>query len=116
MSREAEHASSVAKLREELEQFRLQGGISNEFVDWHGRLVACVEAIARDVPNCADLCVELKSINFEMPLGLGANIATHLTDDPQIMAAAAFDFFRSKCGEADELLNTLMIALRQASR
>jgi hypothetical protein len=116
MSGEAEHAASVATLREELEQFRLQGGISTEFVDWHGRLVACVEAITRDVPNCADLCAWLKSKNFEMPAEFAAKIATHLTDDPRIMAAASKDFFRGKCGEADELLNTLMIALRRASR
>jgi hypothetical protein len=115
MSREAEHTATVATLREELEQFRLQGRISDQFVDWHGRLAACADAITRDVPSCAELCKELTTMDFEMPPGFAANIARRLTDDHRLMTAAAEDFFRSKCGEADELLNTLMIALRHVS-
>jgi len=112
MSREAEHAASVGKLREELERFRLQGGLSDQFVDWHRRLATCAEAISRDVPSCADLCAELMSIDFEMPPEFAANIAKQLSDEPQIMAATSEDFFRSKCGEAEEILGTLTIALR----
>jgi hypothetical protein len=113
MSREAEHAASVASLREELAALRLRGGISDQFVDWHARLAACAEAITRDVPSCAALCAELMAIDFEMPPEFAANIAKQLGDDHRLMAAAFETFFRSRCGEADEILNTLIIALRQ---
>jgi hypothetical protein len=58
MSSEA-HAALVASLREKLGALRLQGGISDQFVDWHGRLAACAEAITKDVPSCTNLCSEL---------------------------------------------------------
>lgn len=114
MSGEAEYASSVASLRKELEALRLHGGISNKFADWHGRLRACAEAITKEVPSCAELCAELMSTDFEIPPEFAANIAKELSDDHRIMAATAETFFRSRCGEADEILNTLLIALRQA--
>ena len=55
------------------------------------------------------------STDFEIPPEFTANIAKELSDDHRIMVAAAETFFRSKCGEADEILNTLLIALRQAT-
>ena len=95
---------------------RLQGGISDQFVDWHRRFAECAEAITNDVPSCANLCSELMSIDFEMPPELMASMLEELRDHHPIMAAAAESFFRSKCGEADEILNTLSIALRQMGR
>ena len=79
-------------------------------------MAACAEAITKDVPSCADLCAELRSIEFEIPPEFVANVAKELSDDHRVMAAAAETFFRSKCGEADEILNTLMIALRQQGK
>jgi hypothetical protein len=111
MTREIEHASLVASLREELGVLRLQGGITDQFVDWHGRLAACSAAITNDVPSCANLCTELMSIDFEMPSEFAATMPEQLAS-PQIMAAAFETFFRHRCGEADEILNTLMIAFR----
>jgi hypothetical protein len=116
MSREAEHAAFVASLREQLGVLRLQGGISDQFVDWHRRFAACAEAITKDVPSCANLCSELMSIDFEMPSEFAASMSEELRDHHRIMATAAKTFFRSKCGEADEILYTLMIALRQTGR
>jgi hypothetical protein len=110
------HASSIAKLREELERLRLQGGISEQFVDWHRRLAGCAEAITREVPSCAALCSEVMSIEFEMPPEFAAKFAQQLTDDPRIMAATLEGLFRSKCAQADEILNTLVITLRQTNR
>jgi len=115
MSREAEHASSVASLREELGAFRLQARISDQFVGWHGRLTACAEAITREVPSCADLCAELMSIDFEIPPELSTSVTKHLSDNHRITAAVSETFFRSKCDEADEILNTLIILLQKTS-
>jgi hypothetical protein len=115
MTREIEHASLVASLREELGALRLQGGITDHFVDWHGRLAACSAAISNDVPSCANLCTELMSIDFEMPPELAASMPEQLAGH-QIMGAAFETFFRHRCGEADDILNTLIIALRQISR
>jgi hypothetical protein len=116
MSEEAEHASSVAGLRDELGALRLHGGISNQFVDWHGRLAACAEAITKELPSCADLCAELMSIDFEIPPEFAANMTKELSDDHRIITAGSETFFRSRCDQADEILNTLLIALRQAKR
>jgi hypothetical protein len=116
MSREKEYASSVASLREELGALRLRGGISDQFVDWHRRLARCAGAITKDVPSCANLCTELVSTDFEMPPEFTASMPEELRDYPRIMAAASETFFRSRCDEADEILNTLTIALRQTGR
>jgi hypothetical protein len=116
MSGDAEYASSVASLRDELGALSLQGGISNQFADWHGRLSACAQAITKEVPSCADLCAELISIDFEIPPEFAANMAKELSDDHRIISAGSEAFFRSRCDEADEILHTLLIALRQATR
>jgi hypothetical protein len=116
MSREAAHAALVASLREKLGALRLQAGISDQVVDWHGRFAACAEAITKDVPSCTNLCSELMSIEFEMPPEFVASMPEGLQAHHPIMEAAAETFFRSKCGEADEILNTLLIVLRQTGR
>jgi hypothetical protein len=94
MSREAEHTSSVASLREELRALRRQGRISDQFVGWHGRLTACAEPITREVPSCAEVCAELMSIDFEIPPELSASVANHLSDDHRITAVVSEAFFQ----------------------
>jgi hypothetical protein len=113
MTREIEHVSLVASLREELGVLRLQGRITDQFVDWHGRLAACSAAITNDVPSCANLCTELMIIDFEMPPELAASMPEELSDHHQIMSAFSQNYFTKKCDEADAVLHTLMIALRQ---
>ena len=108
------HSSTAERLREELSTLRLAGRISDQFVDWHRRLAACADAIRRDVPSCASLCAELMSKDFEMPPELAASVPEELSDHPAIMAAASENFFRNRCGEADEILHTLIIELRRA--
>jgi hypothetical protein len=114
--RSSEHSSSLAILREELSALRREGRISHKLVDWHERLATCAEAITRDIPTCAGLCAELMSIDFEIPPELAAKVAEELSDDPRVIVAGSENFFRKKCGEADEILHTLIIALGQADR
>lgn len=106
--------SALESLREEVGALRLTGRISDQFVDWHGRLAACADAISGDVPSCASLCAELMAMDFEMPPEFAAGVPEELSDHPAIMAAASKTFFRSRCDQADEILNALTIELRRA--
>ena len=53
-------------------------------------------------------------MDFEMPPEFAAGVPEELSDHPAIMAAASKTFFRSRCDQADEILNALTIELRRA--
>jgi hypothetical protein len=112
----SEHIPVLESLREELGMLRLQGGISDEFVGWHSRLAACANAITQGIPSCADLCKELMSIDFEMPPEVATRMPEELRSHHQGVAATFETFFRYRCGQVEEILKTLIIALRQARR
>jgi hypothetical protein len=114
MSRGQEHAAAVAKLRDELDTLRKQGGISDQFVDWHARMASRLVLITKDVPSCANLCAEILSIVFEISPEFADTISDTFSDNVRIIAGASVTFFRDRCAKADEILATLMIALRQA--
>src|SRR5689334_12386686 len=102
---EPAHLAVLERLREELAKFRVQGRISQEFVDWHQRLMACIAIISQNFPGCADLCVQLKAIDFEISPEF-AGTTEKLSDDPQAAASISKSFFGYRCSEADEILAT----------
>jgi hypothetical protein len=112
MKRAAGHRASVVSFRDELRVLRSHGGISDQFADWHQRLIACASAIAVEIPSCANLCAELIAIDFEIPPEFAASFPDELSVH-RITEAVSETFFRRRCDEADEMLNTLSIALRQ---
>jgi hypothetical protein len=100
-------------LRDELSILRGHGGISEQFVDWHRRLVTCLGTITSDVPSCASLCAELMAIDFELPPEFTPSVPEGFADH-RIVSAVSKSYFRNRCNEADEGMNTLMIALRHS--
>lgn len=108
-----QHASALTSLRDELSALRVQGGISERFADWHRRLIICLRAITNDIPSCASLCTELMAIDFDLPPEFEAG-APEVLRDHRIMSLSSQNYFRNRCDEADEGLNTLMIALRHS--
>src|SRR5271155_2537546 len=113
MTRWSEHASRLVSLRDELSAPRASGGISEQFVDWHRRLIACLLSITSDVPSCASLCEELKMINYELPPEIEHGLPGELPADP-IMIQASRVYFRNQCDRATELIRTLLLSLRAA--
>lgn len=115
MSAKPNLLTEVAQLRDDLDELRDDPGISQEFSDWHGRLVACLDLVSTEFPGCAHECKELRAIDFELPAEIEASIPEGLPGD-RIMPAASQMYFRNKCEEADELLKTLAIVLRQSEQ
>ena len=111
MKRGTEHASVITSLRDELGALRAHGGISEQFADWHRRLVACLHSITAEIPSCASLCEELKTINYELPPEIAHGIPAELPDD-LIMAQASRLYFRNQCDRAAELIRPLLLSLR----
>ncbi len=109
------HGSLVSSLRDELALLRTHGGISEQFADWHRRLVVCLRAITSDIPSCASLCEELIAINFELPPEFAAGVPEGLADH-RIISAAYQAYFRNKCDHADEVMNTLLLVLRHLKK
>jgi hypothetical protein len=113
MTRETEHASVIMRLRDELGALRAHGGISEQFADWHRRLIACLHAITAEIPSCASLCEELKTVNYELPPEIEHGIPGELPGDP-IVAQASRVFFQNQCDRATELIRTILWSLRTA--
>jgi hypothetical protein len=111
MTRGTEHASRIARFRDELGALRAHGGISAKFADWHRRLIVCLHSITAEIPSCASLCEELKAINYETPPELAHGIPAELPDD-FIMAQASHVYFRNQCDRAGELIRTLLLSIR----
>jgi hypothetical protein len=111
MTRGTEHASEITSLRDELGALRAHGGISQQFADWHRRLIGCLQSITAGMPKCVSLCEELKTINYELPPEIEHGIPPELPDD-LIMAQASRVYFRKQCDRAGELIRTLLLSLR----
>jgi len=111
MTRGTEHASVVTSLGDELGLLRAHGRISQQFADWHRRLIGCLHSITAEIPKCASLCEELKTINYELPPEIEHGIPPELPDD-LIMAQASRVYFRNQCDRAAELIRTLLLSLR----
>jgi hypothetical protein len=111
MTRGFEHAFVITSLRDELDALRVHGGISEQFLDWHRHLIACLHSITAEIPSCASLCKELKAINYETPPELAHGIPAELPDD-LIMAQASRVYFRNQCDRAGELIRTLLLSIR----
>ena len=67
MTRGTEQVPVITSLRDELGALRTDGGISEQFANWHRRLMASLHSIAAETPSCASLCEELKMVNYELP-------------------------------------------------
>jgi hypothetical protein len=106
-----ENAFVLVSLRDELRALRTFGGMSEQFVDWHRRVMACLQSISSEVPACASLCEELKTINYELPPEIEHGIPPGLPADP-IMTQASRVYFRNRCDRAAELIRTLLLSLR----
>jgi hypothetical protein len=108
-----ERLADIAHLREELGRLRDEAGISPKLVDWHGRLVACLAVTSEEFPGCAYECKELTAIDFELPPEIEAKLPEGL--EHRIMPEASRMNFKKRCGYADEVLNTLILALKQSN-
>jgi hypothetical protein len=108
------HASALASLQHELGVHRARGGISEQFEEWHRRLMACLETIANEVPSCADMCEDLKAIDYELPPEIEQGIPQGLPVDP-IMTHGQRVYFRKQCDRADEVMRTLLWSLAHSS-
>jgi hypothetical protein len=111
MTRGTEHAPLLVSLRDELGALRASGGISEQFADWHRHLMVCLKSISSEVPACASLCEELKTIDYELPPEIEHGIPRESPFDP-IMTQASRVYFRNQCDRADELIRTLLLSLR----
>src|SRR5215831_1362199 len=111
MTRKTEHASALARLRDEVGALRASGGISEQFANWHRRLMVCLESMSSEAPACASLCEELKTIDYELPSeiehGISGELPAHL-----IMTQASRVYFRNQCDRADELIRTILLSVR----
>jgi len=111
MTRGSEHASNPESLRDELGALRVSGGLSEQFADWHRRLMACLHSISYDVARCASVCEELKAINYELPPEIEHELPDELPAVP-ITTQASRVYSRNQCDSADELIRTLLSALK----
>ena len=107
MKRGSEHASILISLRDELGPLRVFGGLGEQFTDWHRRLTACLKSISSEVPGCAGVCEELRTINYDLPLEIEHVLPGELPVD-QIMTQASRVYFRKQCDHATELISTLL--------
>ena len=101
-----EHESALGSLRHELGALREHGGISEQFVDWHRRLVVCLEVVASEFQGCAAVCAELRTLDYELPPEIEGAIPKGLPDD-LIMTHGARVFFRDQCTRAEELMRAV---------
>jgi hypothetical protein len=104
------HASALGNLRDELDLHRACGGISEQFAEWHRRLTGRLEKIANEDPSCADLCDELKAVNYELPPEIEQGIPQGLPVD-FIITHGQRVYFRNQCDRASELIRTLSWSL-----
>jgi hypothetical protein len=114
MKRGSEHASILVSLRDELGPLRVFGELGEQFTDWHRRLMACLKSISSEVPSCASVCEELRTINYDLPPGIEHGLPGELSVD-QIITQASRVYFRNQCDLATELISTLLVSLRAES-
>jgi hypothetical protein len=110
MKRGSEHASILVCLRDELGPLSVFGGLGEQFTDWHRRLMACLKSISSEVPGCASVCEELRTINYDLPPEIEHGLPAELPVD-QIMTQASRIYFRNQCDRATELIRTLLWSL-----
>jgi len=60
-----QHTRDLDNFRDALSELRTGGGISEEFAQWHGQVMACLDAITSEFPISASLCDELRSLKYE---------------------------------------------------
>lgn len=101
-----QYASDLANLRRKLGVLEAHGGISKDFVEWHGHLMASLTVITREFPGSAGLCEELRTVDYELRSEIESLIPEGLPKD-QIIRQGSRMFFKKQCDHTAELLRTL---------
>ena len=106
-----QHAAALENLRDKLGTLRERGGISEQFAEWHCRLIGCLEAVRTECPSCASPCEELRALNYELAPEIEGRIPEGFPQD-LMMTHGARMFFRGQCTRAEEIMRTILWALR----
>src|SRR5712671_1610513 len=106
-----ERTRELGALLNAISELRASGGISEEFRQWHARLMGLLNAVASEFPSSANLCEELRALKYELTPEMGDAMAESLQDsglpEEQIIAHNYRVFFRNQCDKAVEALRTL---------
>jgi hypothetical protein len=106
-----QHAAVLESLRDKLGKLHERGSISEQFAEWHCRLMGCLETIRTQFPSCASPCEELRALNYELAPEIEGGIPEGLPEN-LMMAHGSRMFFRKQCARAEELIRTILWALR----
>jgi hypothetical protein len=110
-----QHTRDLDNFRDALSELRTGGGISEEFAQWYGQVMACLDAITSEFPICASLCDELRSLKYE-PLPEMEDAIPEGLPREQVLAQSRRVFFRNQCDKAVELLRTIRWSLNAAAQ
>jgi hypothetical protein len=91
-----QHTRDLDNFRDALSELRTGGGISEEFAQWYGQVMACLDAITSEFPICASLCDELRSLKYE-PLPEMEDAIPEGLPREQVLAQSRRVFFRNQC-------------------